>query len=140
MPVSPQGRSRIMQSIRSKNTKPEKKVRSWLHRHGFRYRLHTPHLPGKPDIVLPKYNSIVEVRGCFWHQHGCDVNRTVRKNLDYWAPKLARNVARDQQNEQALKEMGYKVIVIWECDTKDDAQFEMKMHSIKDEILRNAAK
>ena len=94
-------RSKIMASIRSKNTKPELAVRSALHRMGFRFRLHCSEMPGKPDIVLPKYRAIVWVHGCFWHSHSnCRTGRRPKSNIDYWHPKIARNIERDKINRR----------------------------------------
>ena len=104
-----------MSLIRSKNTKPEMCVRSALHRLGYRFRLHRTDLPGTPDLVLPKFRAVVQVRGCFWHGHDCPVGHTPRSNTDYWGPKIERNKARDRKNDAALREKGWKVIEVWEC-------------------------
>ena len=110
-------RSWNMSRIKSKNTTPERIVRSFLHRNGFRFRLHVKDLPGKPDIVLPKYKTVIEVRGCYWHWHeGCKDATTPSTNTEFWQKKFAENVARDQRTEQALKELGWNVIVVWECE------------------------
>lgn len=112
-------RSKAMRSVHSENTTPEMAVRSFLHRHGFRFRLHAKNLPGHPDIVLPKYKTVVEVRGCFWHRHhGCKNATTPSSNMAYWNAKFERNVKRDCENELRLKELGWRVIVIWECELK----------------------
>lgn len=113
-------RSEIMRQIRSTNTQPELAVRRSLHASGFRYRLHVATLPGKPDIVLPKHRAVILVQGCFWHGHGCKGVRIPSSNKDYWIPKLARNMARDKGNIAALKSLGWRVFVIWECQTKGD--------------------
>jgi DNA mismatch endonuclease (patch repair protein) len=109
-------RSRMMSGIRGKDTKPELIIRKALHARGFRFRLHVKDLPGKPDLVLPKYGAVIFVHGCFWHGHGCDAgtNRP-RSNLAYWRPKLLRNRRRDATNRRALKRLGWKVLVVWEC-------------------------
>jgi DNA mismatch endonuclease (patch repair protein) len=107
--------------VRSKNTKPEMLVRQYLHAQGFRYRLHDKSLPGSPDIVLPKYSTVIMVQGCFWHRHDelCGVKARVPKsNTDFWIPKLERNVQRDIENQQALRKAGWSVLVIWECELK----------------------
>ena len=109
-------RSSIMSSVRSKNTKPEMYVRSTLHNNGLRFRLHRKSLPGSPDIVLPKFKTVIFVNGCFWHGHDCPKGRRPTSNLDFWNEKLDQNLKRDKQNYVALKEMGWQVIVIWECD------------------------
>lgn len=114
-----------MSQIRSKDTKPELLVRRYLHAQGFRYRLHEKRLPGTPDIVLPKYKSVVIVQGCFWHRHGvgCGIKAKVpRSNLSFWEPKLQRNVQRDQTTQAQLRASGWEVIVIWECDLKKSAR------------------
>jgi len=112
-------RSRIMSAVRSRNTYPERVVRSFLHRDGLRFRLHKRGLPGSPDIVLSKYSAIIFVHGCFWHQHrSCRYSgvHVPSSNRSYWAPKLARNVARDSENRKALETIGWRVKVIWECE------------------------
>ncbi len=115
-------RSYIMSRIRGKNTTPELVVRSFLFRQGFRFRLHVKTLPGHPDIVLPKYRTVIEVRGCFWHQHpGCKTATTPKSNIDFWQRKFHRNVERDRENETALAALGWKVIVVWECETRKKA-------------------
>jgi DNA mismatch endonuclease (patch repair protein) len=114
--VDPQTRSRMMAGIRSKDTRPEMTVRTFLHERGFRYRLHVARLPGHPDIVLTRYRVAIFVHGCFWHQHtGCPKASMPRDNAEKWATKFAGNVARDQKNVPALIDMGWHVIVIWEC-------------------------
>lgn len=113
-------RSWVMGRVRSKNTGPEMRVRSTLHRAGYRYRLHVATLPGKPDIVMPRHRMAVFVNGCFWHRHeGCRSATTPRANGDYWQRKFARNVARDREACQALRDAGWEVLVIWECQTKN---------------------
>ena len=113
-------RSKLMSLIKDKNTKPEIIVRKLLFRMGYRFCLHRKDLPGKPDIVLPKYKTIIDVRGCFWHCHqDCTAGHIPNSNQSYWKPKLEKNVARDKANEKKLKELGWKVIVIWECETKN---------------------
>lgn len=112
-------RSFIMKQVKSKDTKPEMLVRSFLHRKGFRFRLHVQSLPGKPDIVLPKYKTIIEVRGCFWHRHrGCKAATMPSSNTTYWTEKFQRNIKRDKKTKAALQKLGWHVIVIWECQAK----------------------
>lgn len=108
-------RSALMAKVRSKNTKPETLVRKYLHGQGFRYRLHHDKLPGKPDLVLPKYRAVVFVHGCFWHQHNCGKNVTPADNTKYWSAKLLRNVNRDAEAQRALRALGWRVFIIWEC-------------------------
>ena len=115
-------RSENMRRIGSKNTTPEIFVRSFLHRNGFRFRLHVKDLPGKPDIVLPKYKTVIEVRGCFWHRHNCKKGQSVPStNTEFWQKKFAENVARDKRTEQELKALGWNVIVVWECEIENNA-------------------
>lgn len=120
-------RSRIMKSIPQKNTKPELIVRKLLHSMGYRFRLHQRNLPGRPDIVMHRHHAIVEVHGCFWHQHGCSVSNIPRTRKDYWLPKLARNVERDEANRVLLASMGWRVMTIWECETKSLPQLAKKL-------------
>lgn len=114
---SQERRSEIMSRITSRNTKPEIRVRSLLHQMGFRFRLHRKDLPGKPDIVLPKWNTVVLVHGCFWHGHDCCDGHIPKSNTTYWSSKLARNRQRDKENSAKLIMLGWKLIVVWECQT-----------------------
>lgn len=110
-----------MSRIRSKNTKPETVLRSILFSKGYRYRLHRKDLPGKPDLVFPMYKTVVFVHGCFWHLHNlCRDGRVPKSKLEYWEPKLKKNVERDKKNITLLIEMGGQVIVVWECEIKKD--------------------
>ena len=109
-----------MSRIRAKNTKPEKIVRSTIHRMGYRFSLHNKGLPGKPDITLPKYKTVIFVHGCFWHRHeNCKYSTTPKSNVDFWTNKFEDNIKRDQSNYEALRKIGWKVVVIWECEVKD---------------------
>lgn len=109
-------RSYVMSRIASKDTKPEKIVRSILHRNGYRFRLFSNNLPGHPDIVMPKHRTVIFVNGCFWHQHKrCKLSKNPKSNRSYWEPKLKRNVERDKKQKAQLKKEGWTVIVIWEC-------------------------
>ncbi len=109
-------RSRIMSAIRSKNTQPELFVRSSLHRAGLRFRVHVRELPGAPDIVLPRHRVVVEVRGCFWHSHPrCTNARIPRTRTRYWRKKLRATVARDLANIKALRSLGWRIFILWEC-------------------------
>ena len=117
--LTPEKRSWNMSCIKSKDTTPERIVRSFLHRNGFRFRLHAKDLPGKPDIVLQKYKTVIEVRGCYWHRHeGCKDATTPSTNTEFWQKKFAENVARDQSTEQKLKGLGWNVIVVWQCEVE----------------------
>jgi DNA mismatch endonuclease (patch repair protein) len=121
--LSPERRSANMRNIRSKHTSPEMTVRRLVHAMGFRYRLHVPELPGKPDLVFPRLRKIIEVHGCFWHQHqGCIDSRVPTSRVEYWRPKLAGNVGRDRKNQSDLKKMGWKVLTLWECDIKESTK------------------
>lgn len=111
-------RSMNMSHIRSTNSKPEEIVRKYLFSKGFRYRKNVKKLPGCPDIVLPKYQTVIFVNGCFWHKHDCPRFVWPSSNQDYWRPKILRNVERDQLRRQELEALGWKVIVVWECELK----------------------
>ena len=130
---SPEKRSVVMASIRGQNTKPEIRVRSILHRLGFRFRLHRSDLPGTPDIVLSRYKAVIMVHGCFWHQHkGCAEGRLPRSRLDFWEPKLRKNVERDARNVHDLHELGWRAMIVWECELKDESQLQMRLvHELK---------
>ncbi len=116
---TPEKRSQIMSRVRSKNTKPELEVRSALHAMGYRFRLHRKDLPGKPDVVLPKYRTALFVHGCFWHQHpGCRKATLPKNNANFWREKLEGNVARDARNQARIEEAGWRPVVVWECEVK----------------------
>lgn len=113
-------RSEIMSKVRSSGTKPEITVRRKLHALGFRFRLHQQTLPGKPDIVLPKHRSVIFVHGCFWHHHeGCGKSKLPSSNEGFWQAKIADNIRRDRKNLSELKRLGWRAMVIWECETKN---------------------
>lgn len=115
----------MMAAIRGKNTKPEIIVRRFLHRLGFRFQLHRRDLPGRPDIVLPKYRTVVEVRGCFWHRHeGCRFAYMPKSNREFWEAKLNGNRERDRRNLRELASLGWRVIEVWECELGDDGILE----------------
>jgi DNA mismatch endonuclease (patch repair protein) len=125
-------RSRMMSGIRGSNTKPELLVRRFLHSRGFRYRLHDRRLPGRPDIVLPKHRTVVEVRGCFWHQHaGCRFAATPKSNGHFWQRKFRENTERDARNEGKLREAGWRVLVVWECEAGDPTRLGELADSIR---------
>jgi DNA mismatch endonuclease (patch repair protein) len=116
---SKETRSYNMSRIRSKDTKPEMLVRRFLHKNGFRYRLHVKDLPGKPDIVLPKYKTVIFVNGCFWHGHeGCKYYVVPKTRMEWWLNKINGNIANDAIAENLLKSAGWRVINIWECELK----------------------
>jgi DNA mismatch endonuclease (patch repair protein) len=129
--LSPQRRSWNMSRIRGKDTRPELLVRSLLHRLGYRFRLNRKDVPGKPDLVLPKYQTAIYVHGCFWHRHyGCRFAYTPKSNLDFWSKKFARNVERDSEVAAKLKSVGWDQITIWECELADSLELERKLRSL----------
>ena len=113
-------RHRCMSRIKSKNTKPEWRVRRIVWAMGFRYRLHDRKLPGKPDIVLRKYRKVIFVNGCFWHAHGCTKRKQPEHNSEFWRKKFQRNQERDQQVMALLWKAGWETLVVWECETQDE--------------------
>lgn len=116
---SKEARSRNMSRIPSKNTKPEETVRKYLFSQGFRYRKNVSKLPGKPDIVLPKYKTVIFVNGCFWHAHqGCRWFVTPKSNSEFWQNKFSYNIARDERNYQKLRNLGWRILVVWECEIR----------------------
>lgn len=118
--ISPEKRSWTMAQVKDRDTRPERVVRSLLHRLGCRFRLHRADLPGKPDIVLPKRRTVIFVHGCFWHRHaGCRRATMPASNTEYWKRKFSRTVARDAQNTLRLERSGWRVLVVWECELKD---------------------
>jgi len=124
-------RSRMMSGIRGKDTKPERLVRSFLHRQGFRFRLNVKDLPGKPDIVLPKHHAVILVHGCYWHRHeGCKFAYNPKSRREFWQRKFARNVERDQEVRQALIESGWRVMIVWECGLRDDTLRDTGLESV----------
>ena len=124
-----------MSQIRSKDTKPEVIVRKYLFSKGLRFRKNDKRYPGRPDIVLPKYNTIVFVHGCFWHQHeGCHYGRMPSSNLDYWEKKLNGNRNRDKRNQEQLSSEGWRVIIVWECQLKNKKVFEETMLDLERRI------
>jgi DNA mismatch endonuclease (patch repair protein) len=133
--VDPATRSRMMSGIRGKDTKPELLVRKYLHARGLRFRLHVKYLPGKPDMVFPKYRAVVFVHGCFWHHHGgCKYATIPSTRSDFWANKLSGNVARDQYQFAALEGFGWRVFVVWECELQDSAE---RLESLYSEITND---
>jgi DNA mismatch endonuclease, patch repair protein len=117
-----------MQLVRSKDTTPEKQVRSLLHKCGFRFALHKKELPGSPDIVLPKYKTVVFVHGCFWHRHrGCKRASTPTSRQEYWLPKFQRTIVRDKSIQKQLRKTGWRVIIIWECELKQPEKLKLKL-------------
>lgn len=133
--LSKEIRRKNMSHIRSTNSKPEEMVRKYLFSKGYRYRKNIRTLPGCPDIVMRKYNTVIFVNGCFWHKHDCSRFAWPSSNEDYWRPKILANVERDRRNTNALIDQGWKVITIWECELKKRV-FEDSMKRVVDEILQ----
>lgn len=121
-PLSKAQRSERMSRIKSKNTKPEMVIRRYLYHSGFRYRLHVKELPGKPDLVFKGRKKVIFIHGCFWHQHGCKYYRMPHTKIEYWIPKLQRNVERDKNEIESLEKSGWNVLIIWECEIKHDLE------------------
>jgi len=121
-------RSRTMRAVKSRNTVPELFVRSLAHRMGYRFRLHRDNLPGKPDLVFPKFHKAIFVHGCFWHGHGCVRGARVPKgNREYWLKKISGNRTRDQKNLTRLTTAGWKALVIWECDLRNERKLKAQL-------------
>lgn len=134
--ISRSQRSAVMASVRGKDTKPEFLVRRLLHRLGYRFRLCRKDLPGKPDVVLPKWKVAVLVHGCFWHQHqGCPKAARPTTNIEFWNRKLDRNVERDMEDVARLVDLGWRVLVVWECQTRDETALAATLES----FIREAA-
>lgn len=129
-----------MSRIRNRNTKPERVVRSLLHRLGYRFTVNGPlnrNLPGRPDIVLPKYRAVVFVHGCFWHRHeGCPETTTPKTRTQWWLQKFEGNIARDTHNQKALRDAGWNAVVIWECEAAKPSGIEQKVQRLLEKILQ----
>jgi DNA mismatch endonuclease (patch repair protein) len=126
--LTPDLRSANMSRIRSRGTSPEMVVRRLVHSMGYRFRLHVAKLPGKPDLVFPRLRRIIEVRGCFWHQHpGCIDSHIPKSRIDYWQPKLSGNQRRDVENAAKLKSQGWKMLVVWECHIKNQQKLQKRL-------------
>lgn len=132
--LSKENRSLNMSHIRSKNTSLEILVRKKLFADGFRYRINDPSLPGKPDIVLPKYHTVIFVNGYFWHRHNCKLATIPKTNTDFWIRKFKKNQENDEKNYQLLRNYGWHVIIVWECEIKEDID---KLISTIEEELRD---
>lgn len=130
--VSRNERSAMMSGIRGKNTRPERLVRQALFRRGFRYRLHTKGLPGKPDLVLKKYRAVIFVNGCFWHRHDCHLFKWPSTRVNFWKEKLDGNAGRDSRNMAALRKAGWRTCVVWECALK--GKVKLSIDAIIDRI------
>ena len=133
--VDRETRSRMMAGIRSRDTKPERQVRSMLHRMGYRFTLRNRKLPGSPDIVLPRYRTAIFVHGCFWHRHpGCPKATIPATRAEFWQQKFAANVARDARAVQALDVLGWRVVTVWECELRNpEAVIDLLRRSLRSE-------
>lgn len=127
-------RSRMMAGIKGKNTKPELIIRRGLHRMGHRFRLHDKRLPGKPDLVFPKYQAVIQVQGCFWHGHECHLFKWPSTREDFWKTKISGNRMRDSRNLKALEKIGWRTLSIWECALKGPTSFQIE------EVLTDASR
>ncbi|MGA3262412.1 MAG: DNA mismatch endonuclease Vsr [Terracidiphilus sp.] len=131
---TPEQRSRNMAAIRGKDTKPEIFVRTLLHSLGYRFRLHRKNLPGKPDIVLPKHKAVIFAHGCFWHCHNCRFGRVQpATRSEFWTAKRLSNVERDRRNKAALKTLGWRVMVVWECEVKNLEKIKARLFRFLEE-------
>ena len=133
MAETPEVRSRIMRAIKSRDTKPEMRTRRTVHGMGYRYRLHRKDLPGRPDIALRPRRKAIFVHGCFWHGHDCAKGRLPKSRLDYWQPKVDKNRERDRTNEEQLKSLGWSVLTIWQCETKDLEALAVRLQDFVDD-------
>jgi DNA mismatch endonuclease, patch repair protein len=123
-----QKRSDIMGRVKRKDTRPEKVVRSLLHRMGYRFRLQNKDLPGTPDIVLPKYETVIFVHGCFWHRHpGCRYASTPQSNITFWKEKFEKNVERDEKAKKALEILSWQVLIVWQCETRKIEELQSRL-------------
>ncbi len=119
-----------MSNIGNKDTKPELRIRSLLHQMGYRFRLHRKDLPGKPDIVLPKYKTVIFIHGCYWHRHTCKKGRsTPTSNREFWEEKFSKNIERDKRNLVELKNIGWNIITIWQCELKNMEKIQSRLKS-----------
>lgn len=129
--MTPEQRSRNMAAIKGKDTKPEMIVRKYLFSRGMRFRVQVRKLPGNPDIVLPKYKTVIFVNGCFWHGHeDCKYFRLPKSNVEFWKEKIGRNIERDRESMQALLDLGWKIIRVWECELRNKANREDTLNKI----------
>ena len=131
--LTPDQRSRVMGRIRGSNTKPELWVRKGLFALGFRYRLNQRQLPGTPDLVLPRYRAVIFVNGCFWHGHNCHLFRTPSTRIDFWQSKIQKNRIRDEKKNAQLRELGWRILIIWECALRG------RTRQTPDMVLQSAA-
>ena len=134
MTERPEDRSKVMRAVKGRDTEPEMTVRRLTHGMGYRYRLHRKDLPGKPDLAFPRLRKVIFVHGCFWHQHHCSRGaRTPKSSRNYWIPKLRRNMQRDADHQIRLREMGWNVLVIWECEIGDPDAVRSRIRAFLEE-------
>lgn len=136
--VSKRTRSRMMSGIRGKNTKPELLIRKAIFNRGYRYRLHTKALPGKPDIVFPKFRAVIFVHGCFWHLHECHLFKWPSTRPEFWKNKLEGNRERDERKQKAITELGWRILVIWECALKGKGKLDLDTITDRVETFLNS--
>ena len=129
-------RSANMRAIRSKDMQPELKVRSLVHKLGYRFRLQRKDLPGKPDLVFGPRRKVIFVHGCFWHSHNCKTAHVPKSNQVYWGPKLERNKTRDGNNIEALQAEGWQALVVWECEVRDESGVRKRLRTFLGEVKR----
>ena len=129
-------RSQIMSKISGKETKPEILVRKFLFRKGFRYRKNDKRYPGKPDVVLPKYKTVIFVHGCFWHGHDCRAGKLPETRKEFWQNKIGSNVVRDKKNRHELEKLGWRVLIVWQCELKNKKMRTEKLKNIEQEIQK----
>jgi DNA mismatch endonuclease (patch repair protein) len=122
-------RSAIMKSVAAKNSKAEVVVRRLLHRLGYRFRLHDANLPGCPDVVLKRFNAVVFIHGCFWHGHGCPKGKLPAENRDFWKAKFRANAERDRRSAKRLRSLGWKVVIVWECELRDIERVQRRLQT-----------
>jgi DNA mismatch endonuclease (patch repair protein) len=139
--LTPERRSANMARIRSQNTSPELTLRKLIHGLGYRFRLHRNDLPGRPDLVFPSRKKVIFVHGCFWHQHGeCREGRVPGSRLEYWGPKLRRNQERDSLAQSSLKQQGWRYLVVWECELKDEAAASHRVTQFLGRVAHSAGR
>ena len=134
---APEKRHEIMQNVKTKNTVPEIKLRSLLHKNGFRFRVNRKDLSGKPDIVLPKYRAVIFMHGCFWHGHDCPRGQRPQTNADFWNQKIDRNVIRDKSDVSLLESLGWPVLIVWVCEIKKKNEAVL-LSRVKEFLLHSA--
>lgn len=128
--LSPDARSRLMSRVRSRDTTPERGVRTLLHAMGYRFRLHRKELPGTPDIVMPGRKVVIFVHGCFWHGHSCKVDKMPKSKTEYWGPKIEANRERDLRKARKLRRMGWRVLTVWECELRAPDKLRRRLERI----------